>query len=114
MDRFQHLEPSVSGGDDVIGVGSPYERLGFGDVVLGDETVDGSLQVDNRMEHAVLEPAPRQFCEEPFDRIQPGCRRRDEVEGPARMPGQPGAHLGVFVGAVVVEDDVDGLACSAP
>ena len=42
VDRLQHLEPSVSGGDDVIGVGSPYERLGFGDVVLGDETVDGS------------------------------------------------------------------------
>lgn len=110
MDRLQHLEPSVSGGDDVIGVGAPDKRLGFGDVVFGDEAVDGGLQVDDRMEHAVLESAPRQFGKEPLDRIQPGRRCRDEVERPARMPGQPGAHLGMFVGAVVVEDDVDGLA----
>ena len=72
VDRLQHLEPSVSGGDDVVGIGAPDEWLGFGDVVLGDEAVDGSLQVDDRMEHAVLEPTPRQFCEEPFHRVQPG------------------------------------------
>ena len=33
-----------------------------------------------------------------------------EVEGEARVPVEPGAHLGVLVGGVVVEDDVDGLA----
>ena len=27
------------------------------------------------------------------------------------MAGQPDTHLGVFVSGVVVEDDVDGLAC---
>jgi hypothetical protein len=32
------------------------------------------------------------------------------VEGPARMAGKPGAHLGMFVGAVVVDDGVDGLS----
>jgi hypothetical protein len=35
---------------------------------------------------------------------------RREVEGPARMPGEPGADLGMFVGGAVVEDCVDQLA----
>ncbi len=32
------------------------------------------------------------------------------MEGPARMPCQPGAHLGMFKGAVIVENDMDGFA----
>ena len=32
------------------------------------------------------------------------------MEDPARMPGQPSPHLGVLVGGIVVEDDVDHLA----
>ena len=43
-------------------------------------------------------------------RVEPGARGRREVEGPARMPGQPGADLGLLVGAIVVEDHVDHLA----
>ena len=33
-----------------------------------------------------------------------------EVKDPARMAGEPLAHLGLLVGAVVVEHDVDQLA----
>ena len=31
------------------------------------------------------------------------------MESPARMSGQPGAGLGLLVGGMIVEDDVDGL-----
>jgi hypothetical protein len=31
------------------------------------------------------------------------------VEGDARVASEPGDHLGMFVGGIVVEDDVDGL-----
>jgi hypothetical protein len=41
------LEPTVSGGDDIVGVGAPEEWLGLGCVVFGDEAVDGGLQVDD-------------------------------------------------------------------
>ena len=48
--------------------------------------------------------------EEALDGVEPGARGRREVEGEARMAVEPGAHLRVLVGGVVVEDDVDGLA----
>ena len=32
------------------------------------------------------------------------------MERPARMPGQPFLHLGMFVGRIVVDDGVDGLS----
>jgi hypothetical protein len=48
------LEPSVSGDDNLIGVGTPYEQLRFGLVVFCGEAVDGGLQIDDGMEHAVL------------------------------------------------------------
>ena len=32
------------------------------------------------------------------------------MEGKARMPIEPGAHLRVLVGAIIVEDDMDDLA----
>ena len=101
------MEPTVSSGDDVIGVGFPDEGPGVVGVVFPDEAVDGGLQVDDGMEDAVLEPAPRKFSEEALDGVEPGARRRCEVEGPVRMPGEPGTALGVLVGGVVVEHDVD-------
>jgi hypothetical protein len=34
---------------------------------------------------------------------------RREVESDERVASEPGDHLGMFVGGIVVEDDVDGL-----
>ena len=53
------------------------------------------------------EPPPCQRREEALDRVQPRARGRGEVEGPARVARQPGQHLRVLVGAVVVHDRVD-------
>jgi len=57
------LEPSVSGGDNLIGVGAPHEWPRFGIVVFGDDAVDGGLQIDDGVKHAVLQPAPGQLGE---------------------------------------------------
>jgi hypothetical protein len=32
------------------------------------------------------------------------------MEGPARMPGEPGAHFGMLVDGIIVEDRVDQLS----
>ena len=91
--------------------GSAVQTNGLGlVVVLGEVAVDGGLKVDQRMEHAALEPTPGQPGEEALDGVEPGRRGRGEVEGPARVALEPGADLGVLVAGVVVEDHVDELA----
>ena len=40
-------------------------------IVFFDEAIDGGLEVDERVQDAVLEPPPRQLCEEALDGIQP-------------------------------------------
>ena len=101
--------PTFDGGDDFVGVGGPDERFGLL-VVFGEEAVDGGLEVDDRVKDAALEATLRQFGEEALDGVEPRARGRREVEGEARMAVEPGTHLGVLVGGVIVEDDVDGLA----
>ena len=48
--------PAFDRGDDAVGIGGPCERLGL-QVVLGEEAVDGGLEVDEGMEDAALEAA---------------------------------------------------------
>ena len=57
--------------DDFGGVGFPVEWLWIGCIVFADEAVDGGLEIDDGMEDAVLEPALREFGEEPLDGIEP-------------------------------------------
>ena len=99
----------MDGGDDAIGVSGPHEGFGIG-IGFGEEAVDGGLKIDNRVEHAAFEPPPRQPGEQSLDGIEPGARFRGEVENEARMPRQPGLHLGMLVGGIVVEDDMNDLA----
>ena len=71
MDCLQRLEPAVLGCDDLVGVGLPDEGLGVICVVFPDEAIDGGLEIDERMEDAVLEPPPGQLCEEALDGVEP-------------------------------------------
>jgi len=64
------LEPSGSCGDDFVGIGFPNEGLGLG-IVLGDQAVDGGLQVDDAMEHAMLQSPAGEFGEEALDGDKP-------------------------------------------
>lgn len=70
VDCFQRLVPAFDGCDDLIRVGFPDEWLGFL-IVLFDEAVDGSLQVDDRVKDAVLQTSACQFREEALDGVQP-------------------------------------------
>lgn len=49
VEWLQGLEPSVSGGDDVVWLGLIGERLG----ILGEAPIDGRLKIDDRMEDAI-------------------------------------------------------------
>jgi len=49
---------------------------------------------------------PGQFGEEPFDGVEPGGRGRGEVEVEPRVPFEPGADLGMLVGGVIVDDQM--------
>lgn len=102
--------PAFDSGEDALWIGGPYEGFGIG-VCLGDEAVDGDLQVNDGSEHASLEATARELGEEVFDRIEPGCRGRGEVERPAGMPSQPLAYLRMLVGRIVVDDGVDYFPC---
>lgn len=73
--------------------------------------VDGGLlQLGQRAEDAAFQATPGQLGEEFLDGVQPRRRGRRVMEDEAWMPVDPGAHLRVLVGAVVVEDDVEDPA----
>ena len=57
VDGIERLVPSSDGGDDFVGVCGPCEGLRFG-VGLGEEAVDGGLEVDDGAEDAAFQAAP--------------------------------------------------------
>src|SRR5262245_58451502 len=79
-------------------------------VCLGDEAVDGGLEVGDGSEDTALEAPRGELGEEPLDGGEPGAGGWGEVEDEAGMAGQPHPDLGMFVGGVVVDDGVNDLA----
>ena len=101
--------PTIGGGDDFVWIGGPDEGLWLL-VVVGDEAIDGGLEIDDAFEDAALEAPLGEDGEETLDGVEPTGRGGREMEAPARMTPQPFDHLGVLVSGVVVEDGVDRLA----
>ena len=97
--------------DDFVWICCPFEWFGVVVIVLGDETVDCSLKVDEGTEDTSFQPPPRQFGEEAFHSVEPATGCRGKVEGPTRVPGQPGADFFMLVGRIIVDNGVDGLVC---
>ena len=77
--------------------------------MVGEIGIDRGLQIGDRAEDATADALPRHFRGEVLDRVEPGGRGWGEVENPARMARQPDRYFGMFVGGVVVEDDMDQL-----
>src|SRR5260221_14378295 len=73
-------------------------------------SVNGGLEADNAAQHTAFEPALGENGEKALDGIEPGSGRRGEVEREARMTPQPFDDLRVFVGGVVVEDQMADFA----
>jgi len=101
--------PTIGGGDDFVWIGGPDQGLWLL-VVVGDEAIDGGLEIDDASEDAALEAPLGEDGEETLDGVEPTGRGGREMEAPARMTPQPFDHLGVLVSGVVVEDGVDRLA----
>jgi hypothetical protein len=62
--------PSAYGGDNFIRVGGPDERFRL-HIVLFQEAVDRSLQIEDRMEHTPFQSAFGERGEEPLDGVEP-------------------------------------------
>ena len=101
--------PTGCGGDDFIGIGGPDERLWLL-VVIGDEAIDGGLEIDDALENAALGASFGQDGEETLNGVEPAGRGWGKVECPSRVPPEPLDNLGVLMSGVVIEDGVDGLA----
>jgi len=100
--------PSFDGGDDFVWVLSPSEGFGIGiDVV--EKTVDGIFKLLEGSEHPPFELPLTKGGKQAFDGVEPRGRRRSEVEHEAGMFLDPFHDLGMLVGGVIVEDDMDRL-----
>src|SRR5712691_3115551 len=75
-------------------------------VVGGEELVDRVDEFGDAVEGAAADRFVGEFAKPAFDEVEPGARGRGEVEVEARMLGEPGLDVVVFVGAVVVDDQV--------
>ena len=87
--------PAFDSSEDALWVGGPDEWFGIG-VSLGDEAVDGGLEIKDGSEYASLEATARELGEEAFDRVGPGARGWSDAEGDALMPQQSSLHIGVL------------------
>src|SRR5439155_3232432 len=87
--------PTIGGGDDFVWIGGPDEGLWLL-VVVGDEAIDGGLEIDDAFEDAALEAPLGEDGEETLDGVEPTGRGGREMGAPARMTPQPFDHLGVL------------------
>ena len=58
-------------GQDGLGGLGANEGFGAG-IVLGEISIDGGLQVDDRAEHTTADALSRHLGEEVLDRVEPG------------------------------------------
>jgi hypothetical protein len=75
--------------------------------VRADEAVDFFDEVGGGLEGATPDGALGDEGEEAFDLVEPGGIGGREVNVPTRTAGEPGLDLGMLVGDVVVDDEMD-------
>ena len=73
--------PTIGGGDDFVWIGGPDEGLWLL-VVVGDEAIDGGLEIDDAFEDAALEAPLGEDGEETLDGVEPTGRGGREMESP--------------------------------
>ena len=91
--------------EDGIGGCGPDEGTGFG-VIAIDEAFDLVDELFDVGEGSTADRFLSDDAEPAFDLIEPRRIGRCVVNVIARPPRQPGFHFGVFVGGVVVDDEM--------
>src|SRR5680860_258418 len=91
---------------DGVGAGGPDEGFGLGVVGL-QVALDGGDQVGDGVEHSATQGLVGQVAEPSLDEVEPGTGRGREVQTEARVLGQPALDVGVLVGGVVVQDQMN-------
>lgn len=94
---------------DALDDGCPDERDGLG-IPGGNEGGDGSLQLGHAAKGGAADRLLFKFREPALDQVQPAGTGGDEMQHEARMSLEPAAVTRVAMGAVVVEDQMEGFA----
>ena len=71
--------------------------------------MDGIFEFPQRFEYAALETLLCELGKEALDSVEPGSRCRGEVEDKPPMFFEPFHDVGMLVGGIIVDDDVDRL-----
>jgi len=95
-------------GSDFVGIGGPSEGAWECWLCSARKRLMGRGG-QGASENAAPEATLRRFREEARDGVEPRTRGRRELKGEALMAVEPGAHVEMLVGGIVVEDDVDCL-----
>ena len=74
-----------------------------------EEAVDGIFEFPQGSENAALETLLCELGKEALDSVEPGSGCRGEVEDKPRMFFEPLHDVGMLVGGIVVDDDMDRL-----
>ena len=67
---------------------------------------DGGFEFGHAVEHTAADGVSGDQAEEAFDQVDPGGRGGREMEVEAGMAFEPGLDLGVLVGGVIVDNQV--------
>src|SRR5208337_5390596 len=92
--------------------GGPHERLRTV-VALAYVIADRSYQLPDTAEGSAPDALVGDFREEAFHQIQPGSAGGGEVPVIARVCGKPSLHVGMRVGAIVVEHEMNRQAAGS-
>ena len=104
--------------ENIGGFGGPDERF-WAVVVAIDVVVDGGDEFVDAAENAAANALDGEVAKEAFDHVEPRRTRRGEMDVESFVAGEPASDLRVFVGRVVVHDEVEfllgrGLAVNLP
>ena len=75
-------------------------------VVAVDVGADGHDEFFQIAEDATPKPILSQVAKEAFHHVEPGRAGGSEVQMKSRMPRQPALHFGMFMGGIVIADQV--------
>ena len=84
---------------------TPEEHWGVR-VVSAEVWLDGRDQLRDILERAPTDALVGDLAEPPFDPVEPGARRGEEVPRKSRVPLQPGWHAGMRVRPGMVNEEV--------